>query len=196
MNILFGSTFDQMDVYHELTAISEPLFKFYGGIALFSRGMITLVVDFEELPCHLRKFMKFLIVDTRFCLPWSPRKARTEGFARKSRPYITCQLSSRCWKGSPRFVTIRQRLRACYMNALRKVTKHEDVALAVMTIHSEQMDVDYKEMDKEMILDEGLDPRIIGLDSLASPVEELEAFPVNSSEPSATIPSVVLVHTT
>ncbi|KAL2513151.1 Uncharacterized protein Adt_18751 [Abeliophyllum distichum] len=28
VNILFGSTFDQMDVDHELTAISEPLFSF------------------------------------------------------------------------------------------------------------------------------------------------------------------------
>ncbi|KAL2532082.1 Uncharacterized protein Adt_05433 [Abeliophyllum distichum] len=73
--------------------------------------------------------------------------------------------------------------RACYMNALRKVTKCEDVAPAVMTIHSEPMDIDHKEMDEEMILDKGLDFRIIGLDSLASPVEELEAFPVNPSEP-------------
>ncbi|KAL2506007.1 Uncharacterized protein Adt_21628 [Abeliophyllum distichum] len=74
-------------------------------------------------------------------------------------------------------------VRACYMNALRRVAKCEDVAPAVMTIHSEPMNVDHKEMDEEMILDKGLDPWIIGSDSLASPVEELEAFPVNSSEP-------------
>ncbi|KAL2541450.1 Uncharacterized protein Adt_02428 [Abeliophyllum distichum] len=72
--------------------------------------------------------------------------------------------------------------RACYMNALRKVAKREDIAPAVMTIHSEPMDLDHREPDEKMILDEGLDPRIIGSDSLASPVEELEAFPVNSSE--------------
>ncbi|KAL2505888.1 Ribonuclease H [Abeliophyllum distichum] len=69
------------------------------------------------------------------------------------------------------------------MNALQKVTKREDVAPAVMTIHSEPMDINHKEMDKEMILDEGLDHRIIGSNSLASPAKELEAFPVNPLEP-------------
>ncbi|KAL2466256.1 Uncharacterized protein Adt_42107 [Abeliophyllum distichum] len=53
VNILFGSAFDQMDVDHELTAISELL-------------KITLVVDFGEPPSHLRKFIEFLIVDTRY----------------------------------------------------------------------------------------------------------------------------------
>ncbi|KAL2526490.1 Uncharacterized protein Adt_11544 [Abeliophyllum distichum] len=67
--------------------------------------------------------------------------------------------------------------RACFMNALRKVAKRESVAPVVMTIRSEPIDVDHKE------LDEGLDPQIIGLDSLTSPVEELEAFLVNPSEP-------------
>ncbi|KAL2471338.1 Uncharacterized protein Adt_39474 [Abeliophyllum distichum] len=73
--------------------------------------------------------------------------------------------------------------RACYMNALRKVAKREDVAPAVMNIHSEPMDLDRKEPDEEMILDEGLDLRIIGSDSLISPVEELEAFSANPSDP-------------
>ncbi|KAL2497865.1 Uncharacterized protein Adt_23415 [Abeliophyllum distichum] len=73
--------------------------------------------------------------------------------------------------------------RACYMNALRKVAKREDVVPAVMTIHSKPIDLDCRESDEEMILDEGLDPRIIGSDLLASPTEELEAFPVNPSEP-------------
>ncbi|KAL2464946.1 Uncharacterized protein Adt_40797 [Abeliophyllum distichum] len=72
--------------------------------------------------------------------------------------------------------------RACYMNALRKVAKHEDVTPTVITIHSEPMNVDHKEIDEEMILDEGLDPWIISSNSLASPADELEAFPVNPSE--------------
>ncbi|KAL2526414.1 hypothetical protein Adt_11468 [Abeliophyllum distichum] len=41
------------------------------------------------------------------------------------------------------------------------------------------MDLDHKELDEEMILDEGLDPRIIGSDPLTSLAEELEAFSVN-----------------
>ncbi|KAL2533244.1 Uncharacterized protein Adt_06595 [Abeliophyllum distichum] len=73
--------------------------------------------------------------------------------------------------------------RACYMNALRKVARREDVTPAVMTIRSKPIDVDHQEIDEEMTLDKGLDPWIIGLDSLASPTKELEAFPVNPSEP-------------
>ncbi|KAL2532421.1 Uncharacterized protein Adt_05772 [Abeliophyllum distichum] len=59
------SAFDQMGVDHELTVIFEPLFSFT-GYSLIPRGRITLAKDFDEPPRHLRKFMKLLIVDTRF----------------------------------------------------------------------------------------------------------------------------------
>ncbi|KAL2542835.1 Uncharacterized protein Adt_03813 [Abeliophyllum distichum] len=62
VNILFDSVFDQMDVDHELTAIFELLFSFTGD-SLIPRGRITRAVYFDELPCHLRKFMEFPIVD-------------------------------------------------------------------------------------------------------------------------------------
>ncbi|KAL2470719.1 Retrotrans gag domain-containing protein [Abeliophyllum distichum] len=65
LNILFGTTFDQMDVDHELIVISEPLFGFTED-SLIPRGRITLAVDFEEPPCHLKKFIEFLVVNTRF----------------------------------------------------------------------------------------------------------------------------------
>ncbi|KAL2480538.1 RNase H domain-containing protein [Abeliophyllum distichum] len=45
------------------------------------------------------------------------------------------------------------------------------------------MDVDLERVKEEMILDEDLDPRIIGSDSLASPAKELETFPVKISDP-------------
>ncbi|KAL2491325.1 Uncharacterized protein Adt_26953 [Abeliophyllum distichum] len=45
------------------------------------------------------------------------------------------------------------------------------------------MDVNPERADEEMILDEDLDPWIIGLDYLASSTEELETFPVNLSDP-------------
>ncbi|KAL2457009.1 Uncharacterized protein Adt_46516 [Abeliophyllum distichum] len=61
--------------------------------------------------------------------------------------------------------------RGCYMNALQKVVKREGIAPAIMTISSEPMDVDHKE------LDEGLDPRIMGSDSLTQ-----ELKPTGSSE--------------
>ncbi|KAL2542568.1 Uncharacterized protein Adt_03546 [Abeliophyllum distichum] len=72
---------------------------------------------------------------------------------------------------------------ACYINALRKVVKREGVVPAWMTIHSNPMDVDRKELDEDMILDEGLDHRIIGSDSLGSLAKDLEAFLMNLSEP-------------
>ncbi|KAL2532229.1 Uncharacterized protein Adt_05580 [Abeliophyllum distichum] len=46
------------------------------------------------------------------------------------------------------------------------------------------MDVYIEQADEEMILDESLDSRIIGPDSSASPMKELEAFLVNPSDPS------------
>ncbi|KAL2531599.1 Uncharacterized protein Adt_04950 [Abeliophyllum distichum] len=64
VNILFDYAFDQMDVDHELMAISEPLLDFTGD-SLILRERITLAVDFRESPCHLKKFMEFLLVDTR-----------------------------------------------------------------------------------------------------------------------------------
>ncbi|KAL2526719.1 Uncharacterized protein Adt_11773 [Abeliophyllum distichum] len=54
-----------MDVDHELTALSEATIRFHGD-SLIPRGRIILAVDFGKPPCHLRKFMEFLIVDTRF----------------------------------------------------------------------------------------------------------------------------------
>ncbi|KAL2531990.1 Uncharacterized protein Adt_05341 [Abeliophyllum distichum] len=156
VNILFDSAFDQMDMDNKLTSISELLFSFMGD-SLVPRGRITLTVDFREPPCHLRKFMEFLIVDT---------SSAYHGVL-----------------GRPTLKDLQTEARAYYMNALRKVVKREDVASTVMTIHSEPMDIDHKEIDEEMILDEGLDLWIIGSDSLASPTEELEVFPVNPSEP-------------
>ncbi|KAL2498252.1 Ribonuclease H [Abeliophyllum distichum] len=144
VNILFDSAFNQMDVDHELTAISEPLFDFTGD-SLIPRGRITLAVDFGEPPRYLRKFMEFLIVDTRFCLPRSPWKARVERFA----------------------------------GGHIHTSPGDEVSNAMRGCQ----DLDRKELDEEMILDEGLDPRIIGSNLLASLAEELEAFLVNPSEP-------------
>ncbi|KAL2454940.1 Uncharacterized protein Adt_47560 [Abeliophyllum distichum] len=73
---------------------------------------------------------------------------------------------------------------SCYMNVLRKVAKREETSPIVMMIQTESMDVDPEQADKDMMLDEGLDPQIIGPDSVASPAEKLEAFPVNHSDPS------------
>ncbi|KAL2506093.1 Uncharacterized protein Adt_21714 [Abeliophyllum distichum] len=73
--------------------------------------------------------------------------------------------------------------RTCYINALRKVVKLEDALSTVMTIQTKPMDINLEKAEEDMVMDEGLDTRIIGSDSLASPAEELEAFLVNLLDP-------------
>ncbi|KAL2542652.1 Uncharacterized protein Adt_03630 [Abeliophyllum distichum] len=65
VNILFGSTFEQMDVDHKLTAISELLFSFSRD-CLIPQGRITFIVDYGEPPYHLKKFIQYIVVDTHF----------------------------------------------------------------------------------------------------------------------------------
>ncbi|KAL2480156.1 Uncharacterized protein Adt_33122 [Abeliophyllum distichum] len=138
---------------------------------------MTLAVDFGEPSCHLRKFMEFLIVDTRSAYQRVlGRPAFKNLQAVTSIHHLVMKFSTT--GGVAKVHRNQTEARACYMNALRKVAKREDVAPAVMTIHSEPMDLDHREPDEEMILDEGLDPRIIGSDSLTSPVEKLEHFPL------------------
>ncbi|KAL2519106.1 Uncharacterized protein Adt_15353 [Abeliophyllum distichum] len=180
VNILFDSAFDQMDVDHELIAISEPLFNFTRD-SLVSQGRIILTVDFREPLCYLRKFMEFLIVDTHSAYHGVFRRPALKDLqAITSIHHLAMKFSKP--RGVAKIRGNQTEVRVCYMNALRKVAKREEVIPVVMTIHLEPINVDHKEMDEEMILDEGLDLRIIGSDSLASPVEELEAFPVNPSE--------------
>ncbi|KAL2461779.1 Uncharacterized protein Adt_45199 [Abeliophyllum distichum] len=53
MNILFSSAFDQMEVDHELTTISELLLNFTED-SLISSGRITLAVDLKKPLCHVK----------------------------------------------------------------------------------------------------------------------------------------------
>ncbi|KAL2466652.1 RNase H domain-containing protein [Abeliophyllum distichum] len=93
-------------------------------------------------------------------LPRSPRKARVEGSSRRSHLTSIHHLAMKFpTPGGVATVCGNQmEARACYMYALRKVAKHEDIVPTVMAIHSEPMDLDHGEPDEEMILDEGLDP--------------------------------------
>ncbi|KAL2490943.1 Uncharacterized protein Adt_26571 [Abeliophyllum distichum] len=71
--------------------------------------------------------------------------------------------------------------RSCYMNVLRKAAKREEASSTVMMVLTKPMDVDPEQAGEEMMLDEDLDPRIIGPDSSASPVKDLETYHVNPS---------------
>ncbi|KAL2492838.1 Uncharacterized protein Adt_28466 [Abeliophyllum distichum] len=182
VNILFGSAFDQMDIDYEPTAISEPLFSFTGD-SLVLRERIIIAVDFREPPCHLKKFMEFLVVDTR-----STYHGVFGTLALKNLQAVTSIYHLVMKFPTPGGVAKVRRnqtkARAYYINALQKIVRRDDAPLAVMTIQMELMNIDLKKAEEDMILDEGLDLQIIGPDSLASLEEKLETFPVNSSDPS------------
>ncbi|KAL2485896.1 Uncharacterized protein Adt_30652 [Abeliophyllum distichum] len=145
VNILFGSAFNQIDVDHELTAISEPLFSFTRD-SLVLRGRITLAVDFGEPSCNLRKFMKFLIVDTRSTYHGVFRRLVLKDLqAVTSIHHLAIKFPTQ--GGVAKIRGNQTEAMACYMNILRKVAKCKEVTPAVMTIHSEPMNVDHKEMD-------------------------------------------------
>ncbi|KAL2486780.1 Uncharacterized protein Adt_31536 [Abeliophyllum distichum] len=152
VNILFGSAFDQIEVDHELTAISEQLLGFTDD-RLIPREKITLTVNFEEPSCHTKKFMAFLVVDTRFGRP-----------ALKDLKEATS-------------------IHHLVMKFLTAATR-EGASPTVMTIRTEVMDVDQEKDEQDMVLDEGLNPQIMGPDSSVLLVEELETFPMSPSDPS------------
>ncbi|KAL2506437.1 Uncharacterized protein Adt_22058 [Abeliophyllum distichum] len=115
-----------IDVDHELTAISEPLFDFKGD-SLVPRERITLAVDFEELPCHLKKFMEFLILDTYSAYHGVLGKSALKNLqAITSIHHLTMKFPTP--RGVAKIRSNQTETRACYMNALQKVVKREDVA--------------------------------------------------------------------
>ncbi|KAL2474818.1 Uncharacterized protein Adt_35554 [Abeliophyllum distichum] len=72
--------------------------------------------------------------------------------------------------------------RSCFINALWKVAKHEEISSTVTMVQTELMDVEPEKAEEDMILDEGLDPQILSPESSASHAEELEAFSANPSD--------------
>ncbi|KAL2518366.1 Uncharacterized protein Adt_14613 [Abeliophyllum distichum] len=177
VNILFDSTFNKIYVGHEPTAISEPLFDFTRD-SLVPQGRINLIVDFEEPLCHLKKFIKFLVVDTH-----SAYHAVLGRLTLKDLQAITSIYHFAIKFSTPSGVVKvhgnQAKVRACYINVLQKVAKCEDASPTMMMIQIELMDIDLKKAEEDMALDEGLDLRIICSNSLTSHVEELEAFQVN-----------------
>ncbi|KAL2526531.1 Uncharacterized protein Adt_11585 [Abeliophyllum distichum] len=57
--------------------------------------------------------------------------------------------------------------RACYMNALCKEVTCDNAVPSAMMIQIEAMDIEQEKGKDDMILDEGLNPWIVDLDSLA-----------------------------
>ncbi|KAL2471355.1 Uncharacterized protein Adt_39491 [Abeliophyllum distichum] len=137
-------------------------------------------MDFGESSCHLKKFIEFLVVDTRSAyhgvLGWPTFKDLQ---AVISIHHLVMKFPTP--GGIAKVRSNQTEARGCYMYALQKVAKCEDGLVVVMMVQIKSMDVDPVKAEKEMILDEDLNLQIIGPDSFVSLMEELEAFLVTLS---------------
>lgn len=61
-NIIYGATFDKMEVGHELTLITSPLYGFKGD-SIIPRGKITLAMKMRVARLKGHHFIEFLVVD-------------------------------------------------------------------------------------------------------------------------------------
>ncbi|KAL2526895.1 Uncharacterized protein Adt_11949 [Abeliophyllum distichum] len=142
----------------------------------------TPTVDFRELPYYLKKFMEFLVVDTHSAYDRVLERPTLKDLqAITSIHHLAMKFLKLC--SVAKICNNQTKARACYMNDLQKAAKHKDAPLVVMMVQKEPMDVDLEKVEEEIILDEDLDTQIIGPDSLASTIEELETFLVNPSDP-------------
>ncbi|KAL2542460.1 Uncharacterized protein Adt_03438 [Abeliophyllum distichum] len=110
-------------------------------------------MDFGELPCHMKKFMEFLVVDT--CSAFHGILRRT---ALKDLQVVTSihhlAMKFPTLVGVAKVHGNQTKERAWLVNDLRKVTKCEDVPSTVMTMQTELMDIDPKKVEEKMVLNE------------------------------------------
>lgn len=62
VNIIYGATFDKIEVDHELTPVTSPLYGFIGD-NIIPRGKITLATDIGVATLTTHYFMEFLVVN-------------------------------------------------------------------------------------------------------------------------------------
>lgn len=62
VNILFGATYDKMQITHSLTLMTAPLYDFIGD-NIVPRERITLAVEMGAPPLTAYHLMEFLVVD-------------------------------------------------------------------------------------------------------------------------------------
>ncbi|XP_022883683.1 uncharacterized protein LOC111400502 [Olea europaea var. sylvestris] len=175
VNILIGSTFDKMILDHELTRTTTPLYGFIGD-SITPRGKITLVVEMGESPQTTMNFMKFLIVDSRSAYHRVlDRPALKELGTVTSIHHLCIKLPTEngviTVKGNQRGS------RECYLSSIRNGDPRD--------VHAILTDADMADIpsEEELSMIDEIDPRVIGHEPQATPIEELENFPVNPRDP-------------
>ncbi|KAL2526844.1 Uncharacterized protein Adt_11898 [Abeliophyllum distichum] len=114
-----------MDIDHERTAISEILFRFTGD-SLILQERITFTVDFELPPCHLKKFMEFLVVDTYSTYHGVLGKPVLQKFVGDSIHHLAIKFLT--LGGVAKIRGNQIEAKSCYMNALHKVANCEETS--------------------------------------------------------------------
>ncbi|KAL2472128.1 Uncharacterized protein Adt_40264 [Abeliophyllum distichum] len=182
VNVIFLSTYEQMNIDVPLEPSTEPLYGFTGD-CVTPKGIIRLAVTMGEEPLAAHTFMKFLVVDRRsayhgvLCRP-----ALKELWAVTSIHHLCMKFST-----EGRIATVRgnqPEARKCYRNALRKAEKKE----MNMTIRDVEMEEALKAALEDVKMEEAsfaedIDPRITGADSQTSSIEELESFLADPDDP-------------
>lgn len=119
INIIYRATFDKMEVDHELTPITSPLYEFTSD-NIISRVKITIAMEIGMAPLTAHHFMEFLVVDYR--------SAYYGVFGRPNLKelWVVTSIYNLCIKFPTKngIATIRgdqRNARKCYSNSIRKV---------------------------------------------------------------------------
>jgi ribonuclease HI len=197
VNIIFGATFDKMEVDHELSPINSPLFGFTGD-SIVPRGKITLAMEIGAEPLVTRNFMEFLVVDSRSAYHGVlGRPALKELCAVTSIHHLCMKFPT---DGGVATVRGDQRgSRECYSNSLRKAEPRTTNVILNDVDMEELPEQGAMPMPRDVLMTEApekgttvekmtyleeLDPRIIDCEPQTAPMEELETFPIDTMDPS------------
>ncbi|KAL2525974.1 Uncharacterized protein Adt_11028 [Abeliophyllum distichum] len=182
VNVIFLSTYKQMNIDVPLEPSTEPFYGFTGD-CVTPKGIVRLAVTMGEEPLAAHIFMEFLVVDKRSAYhEVLDRPVLKELWAVTSIHHLCMKFST---EGGIATIRGTQReARKCYRNALRKAEKKE-INMTILDIEMEEASratSEDVEMEKASFI-EDIDPRITGTDSQTSSVEELENFLADSDDP-------------
>ncbi|KAL2475474.1 Uncharacterized protein Adt_36210 [Abeliophyllum distichum] len=155
VNVIFSSTYEQMNINVPLEPSSEPLYD-------FTRDCVT--------PKGIK-----------ISLPWSLGPTRLERAL--GRDFHLCMKFS-TERGVATIRGNQHEARKCYRNALRKAEKKEvnmTIRVIEMKESSEETPEDVEMEEASSLKD--IDPRIMETNSQTSSVEELESFPADPDDP-------------
>ncbi|XP_022856189.1 uncharacterized protein LOC111377343 [Olea europaea var. sylvestris] len=192
VNIMFRSIFNKIILDHELTPTTTSLYGFTGD-SITSKGKIILAVEMGESPQTTMNFMEFLIVDSRSAYHGVlSRPALKELEVVTSIYHLYMKLPT---ENGVIIVRGDQRgSRECYLSSIRKVEPRDvhailtnvDMADIPSKAPPEREDVDMIDTppeQEELSMINEIDPRVIKHEPQRPTVEELESFPVDSSDP-------------